>query len=74
MNVHDITIFGPTNIAAGIPNHASQMLGNNGVKFLLNMVKDGALNIDLEDEIVRDTRVASGGDVTNERVKELLDG
>lgn len=71
---HGVTILGPTNIATDIPNHASQMLGNNVVKFLLNMIKDGQLNLNLEDEIIRDTLVARGGEVANGRVKDLLKG
>lgn len=69
---HGITILGPTNIAAEIPNHASLMLGNNVVKFLQNMIKKGELSINREDEIVRDTLVTFEGQVVNERVKGLL--
>ncbi len=67
-----ITILGPTNLPAEIPNHASQMLGNNAVKFLLNMVKDGALVLNEQDEIVIDTMVTRDGQVVSQRVKELL--
>lgn len=67
-----VVILGPTNIATDIPNHASQMLGNNVVKFLLNMVKDGQLNLNMEDEIVRDTLVARDGQLVNARVRDLL--
>ena len=67
-----ITILGPTNLAADIPNHASQMLGNNVVKFLLNMVKDGSLNLDLEDEVIRETMVTHAGQVSSERIQALL--
>ncbi len=67
-----VVILGPTNIATDIPNHASQMLGNNVVKFLLNMVKDGQLNLNMEDEIVRETLVARDGQIANQRVRDLL--
>ncbi len=69
---HGITILGPTNIAAEVPNHASLMLGNNVVKFLLNMFKKGELNLNREDEIIRDTLVTFEGQIVNERVKSLL--
>ncbi len=69
---HGITILGPTNIASEVPNHASLMLGNNVVKFLLNMFKKGELNLNREDEIIRDTLVTFEGQVVNERVKSLL--
>jgi len=69
---HGITILGPTNLATEIPQHASQMLGNNVVKFLLNMVKAGELKLNLEDEIIRDTMVLHQGEVSNERIRSLL--
>ena len=69
---HGVTILGPTNIATDIPNHASQMLGNNVVKFLLNMIKDGQLNLNMDDEIIRDTLVTRDGQIASSRVKDLL--
>jgi H+-translocating NAD(P) transhydrogenase subunit alpha len=72
--VHEfgITILGPTNLPADVPYHASQMLGNNVVKFLLNMVKSGELHLNTEDEIIRDTLITHGGALTNERIRSLL--
>lgn len=69
---HGVTILGPTNIATDIPHHASQMLGNNVVKFLTNMLKDGELNLNMDDEIIRDTLVVKGGEVANPRIKDIL--
>ncbi len=70
--VHGVTILGPTNIAAEVPQHASQMFANNVTKFLLNLVKKGELNLNLEDEIIRDTLVTRGGEVVQSRVREIL--
>ena len=67
-----VTIFGPTNLPASVPFHASQMFSNNVVKFLLNMIKDGKLETGAEDEIVRDTMVTRDGDVVSPRIRELL--
>jgi H+-translocating NAD(P) transhydrogenase subunit alpha len=69
---HGVTILGPTNIATEIPQHASQMFANNVTKFLLNMVKKGQLEINTEDEIVRETLVARGGELVHPRIKSLL--
>jgi NAD(P) transhydrogenase subunit alpha len=69
---HGVVILGPTNLPAEIPNHASQMFSNNVTKFLLNLVKDGEVDLNLEDEIIRDTLVAHGGQVVNGRVRDLL--
>ncbi len=71
--VHGVTIIGPTNIAAEIPQHASQMFANNVVKFLNNMLKQGQVLINTEDEIIRETLVARGGQVVHPRLQSLLD-
>jgi NAD(P) transhydrogenase subunit alpha len=69
---HGVTILGPTNLPAEAPFHASQMFSNNVTKFLLNMLKKGQIEINLGDEIIRDTLVTQGGAVVHERVKTLL--
>jgi NAD(P) transhydrogenase subunit alpha len=70
---HGVTIIGPVNITATVPNHASQMYGRNIVTFLKNMItKEGALNIDVNDDITRDTLVTQDGQVVNPRVQALL--
>lgn len=70
---HGITILGPTNLPAEVPGHASQMFSNNVTKFLLNMVSDGQLKLNLDDEIVHDTLVCRDGEVVHDRIREILD-
>ncbi len=69
---HGVVILGPTNLPSTVPYHASQMYSKNISTLLLHLVKDGELNIDLEDEITRGTLVSRGGEVVNDRVRELL--
>jgi H+-translocating NAD(P) transhydrogenase subunit alpha len=70
---HGVTIIGPVNLPATVPNHASQMYGRNIVTFLKNMmIKEGTLNIDVSDEITRDSLVVRDGAIVNTRVQELL--
>lgn len=69
---NEIVILGPTNLPAEIPNHASQMFSNNVTNFLLNLVKDGEINLDLDDEIIAGTMVTHEGQVSNSRIRELL--
>jgi NAD(P) transhydrogenase subunit alpha len=69
---HGVQIMGPTNLPAGIPYHASQMYARNISNFLMNLLKDGQLQINESDEIVRDSLVARGGQVVNARVRDLL--
>ncbi len=58
-----VTILGPTNLPATVPAHASQMYARNIATFLLHLVKDGQLNVDVADEITRGTLVARDGQV-----------
>ena len=69
---HGVTILGPTNLPAEVPFHASQLYAKNLVTFLTHLVKDGQLQINADDEIVRETMVARDGQVVQARVKELL--
>lgn len=67
-----VTILGPVNLPSTIPYHASLMYAKNVTAFLLNMVKDGGLRLDLEDQIVRDTLLTHNGEVTNIQMRESL--
>lgn len=67
-----VTIFGPTNLAASVPNVASSMYAKNIQSFLMLLVKDGKLEIDLEDEIVAGTLVTRDGEIVHKRVVEAL--
>jgi NAD(P) transhydrogenase subunit alpha len=67
-----VTIFAPLNLPAAIPVHASQLYSRNMTNFLKLLVKDGALNIDMNDEIIKGSCVAFEGDVMNERVAAAL--
>lgn len=72
VNVHGLTILGPTNLPSEVPYHASLMFSNNVVKFLQNLIKNGELNLNMEDEIIRDTLVAHQGQVLQPRLREVL--
>ena len=70
--VDGVRVIGPVNLPASVPYHASQMYARNVTTFIQNLVKDGAVNIDTEDEIIAGTLVTRGGDVVNPRLRELL--
>jgi NAD(P) transhydrogenase subunit alpha len=70
-----ISIVGPVNLASKAPYHASQMYATNVVNLLKLMInKDGALNINLSDEIIRETLVTHEGKIVNAKVNQLLAG
>jgi NAD(P) transhydrogenase subunit alpha len=72
-----VTIVGPSNPPALVPNHASQMYAKNIITYLNHLLgKEGAakpaLELDLSDEITRDTLLTRGGEVVHGRIKDLL--
>ena len=72
-SVHGVTIIGWFNLASTVPYHASQMYARNVSAFLLHLVKNGKLELNRSDEIVRDTLLTHGGEVVNARVREYFD-
>jgi NAD(P) transhydrogenase subunit alpha len=69
---HGVTIIGSFNLASTVPYHASQMYARNLSAFLLHLVKDGQVRLNMNDEIFRDTLVTQGGDVVNARVRDFF--
>ena len=69
---HGVTIVGLFNLATAVPYHASQMYAKNITAFLAYMVKEGKLQLNLEDEIIQSTLVTLGGEVVNARVREFF--
>lgn len=69
---HGVTVIGAINVATGVPYHASQMYARNITAFLTHLIKDQKLNLNLQDEIVRDTLLTHGGEIVNARVREFF--
>lgn len=68
-----VSIIGPTNMASMAPQDASQMYATNIINFLKPMVtKEGAISINREDEIIRESLVTWEGKVVHPRILELM--
>jgi NAD(P) transhydrogenase subunit alpha len=70
--VNGVTIIGWYNLASTVPYHASQMYARNLTAFLLHLVKDGKLQLNTADEIIRDTLLTQSGEVVNARLREFF--
>jgi len=66
-----VTIIGTINLASSVPYHSSQMYARNLTAFLLHLVKEGKLQLNLDDEILQETLVTREGEVVNPRVREF---
>jgi NAD(P) transhydrogenase subunit alpha len=69
---HGISVVGPVNLPSRAPYHASQMYATNIVNLIKLMLKDGALTINLDDEIIRETLVTHEGKLVHPRVAQLI--
>ena len=72
ISVSGVTIIGWFNLASTVPYHASQMYARNLTAFLLHLVKDGKLQLNTADEIIRDTLLTQSGEVVNARLREFF--
>jgi len=61
---HDgVTIHGPTDLPSRVSHTASQQFANNVVNFLENLLAEGELDFDFEDEIIDGTLLTHDGTV-----------
>jgi NAD(P) transhydrogenase subunit alpha len=67
-----VTVAGPVNLPSMVPYHASQMLSANIASFLKLLVSGGSININRDDEIIRETLVAHEGKIVHPRIAELI--
>jgi NAD(P) transhydrogenase subunit alpha len=67
-----VTIAGPLNVPGTVPNHASELYAKNLLNMLGLMIKDSAIHIDLEDQIIKDSLITHAGDIVNAAVRDRL--
>ena len=70
---HGVQIRGPLNLPSAHPSHASQLFGRNVATFILHLVKDGKLTLDLDDEVTRGPLVTHEGKVVHEGTRARLE-
>ena len=71
--VNGVSIVGNSALPADMPSDASKLYGKNILNFLQLIInKEGAINLNFEDDLVKGTCVAHGGVITNERVEASL--
>jgi len=73
IQVGGVTIDGTRNLPSTMPVHASQLYSKNVSTLLLLLVKDGAIKLDFNDEIVKGACVTYDGAIVNPRAKELVE-
>ena len=67
-----VTIVGAINLASTVPYHSSQMYARNVTSFLQNLIKEGKPQLNMQDEIIRDTLITQSGEIVNARIREFF--
>jgi len=68
-----VKVIGNSQLPTDMPTDASRMFGKNMINFLkLIITKEGALNLNWEDDLVKGTAVAHNRQIVNERVKSII--
>jgi proton-translocating NAD(P)+ transhydrogenase subunit alpha len=66
------TIMGPLDVASDLAQHSSELYAKNLLNLIGLIVKDGAINLDFNDEVVAGTTLTHDGEITNKLVREKL--
>jgi NAD(P) transhydrogenase subunit alpha len=69
---HGVTIIGEPNLPSLVPTHSSEMYSKNLLNLLAYISKDGKVELNLENEIVKGALISHNGEVVHQRIKELL--
>ncbi|MFQ5423847.1 MAG: Re/Si-specific NAD(P)(+) transhydrogenase subunit alpha [Phycisphaerae bacterium] len=68
-----VTVLAPTDLPSTLSYHASQMYARNVAAFILDVSKEGVLELDTDNEIIAGTLVTHGGEVVHERVRAVIE-
>ena len=73
VSANGVSIIGTANLPASAPVHASEMYARNLYNFLELSLKDGALTLDWDDELIAKTCLTHAGEIRHEPTKALVD-
>ena len=68
-----VTIIGPINLPSSMPIHASQVYAKNLLALVQLLVKDSALNLNFEDDIINAACVTHAGEIRSPRVRDAIE-
>lgn len=69
---HDVTILGPLNLPSTMAFHASQLYAKTVLSLFNHLVKDGALQLDMNDEITRGVCITHEGKIVHQATRALV--
>jgi NAD(P) transhydrogenase subunit alpha len=69
---YGVTIIGEPNLPSLVPTHSSEMYSKNIHNLLMHISKEGKVELNMEDEIVKGSLITYNGEVVHPGIKELL--
>ena len=69
---YGVTIIGEPNLPSLVPTHSSEMYSKNILNLLMHISKEGKVELNMEDEIVKGSLITYNGEVVHPMIKELL--
>lgn len=73
VTVGPATILGPLNVPSALAQHASELYAKNILNLLALFVKDGAISLDFDDEVIAGTVLTHGGQIRDEGVRKAVE-
>ncbi|PZN31501.1 MAG: NAD(P)(+) transhydrogenase (Re/Si-specific) subunit alpha [Proteobacteria bacterium] len=74
VEVGQVTVFGPLNVPSMLGEHASELYSKNQYNLLELFIKDGAIALDWNDEVIAGTALTHAGEIRNEAARQAVEG
>lgn len=69
---HGVTIIGTKNIPGLLPTSSTRMFANNVLELMKHITKDGKIELDTDDEIIRSALTTAGGKIVHAGALEAM--
>jgi NAD(P) transhydrogenase subunit alpha len=74
VHVGQVTIVGPLNVPSMLGEHASELYAKNQYNLIELFLKDNAIALDWNDEVIAKTALTHAGEIRNEAAKKAVEG
>jgi NAD(P) transhydrogenase subunit alpha len=74
VQVGQVTVVGPLNVPSLLGEHASELYAKNQFNLIELFVKDQAIKLDWDDEVIAKTALTHAGEIKNEAAKKAVEG
>lgn len=74
LRVGQVTVVGPLNVPSMLGEHASELYAKNQYNLIELFLKDKAIALDWNDEVIAKTALTHAGEIRNEAAKKAVEG